>query len=162
MNSLADLLTGAELNHPAVILPDANRASTYRALGEQIEELAAVLAVSGLQPGTPVAIVLPNGLEYLAVFLATTRARLIAAPLNPAYKVEEFRFYLEDIGARAIIAPPGPHPVREADVLLEVRPARLVDRDRGSDGWGVERRDGEHEPAERQPEGRHGMTFRWM
>src|SRR5262249_5914151 len=34
-------------------------------------------------------------------------------PLNPAYKAEEFRFYLEDADARAIIAPAGAHPVRE-------------------------------------------------
>src|SRR5439155_20461602 len=29
-----------------------------------------------------------------------------AAPLNPAYRLDEFRFYLEDTGARALILPP--------------------------------------------------------
>jgi acyl-CoA synthetase (AMP-forming)/AMP-acid ligase II len=64
--------------------------------------------------------VLPNGLEYVAVFLATTRARLVAAPLNPAYKAEEFRFYLDDAGAKAVIVPPGPHAVREAAQQLRL------------------------------------------
>ena len=58
--------------------------------------------------------VLPNNLEFLVAFLATTWARAIAAPLNPGYKVEEFRFYLEDAGAKAVIVGPGDHPAREA------------------------------------------------
>jgi len=47
---------------------------------------------------------LANGLEFLALFLALTRARLVAAPLNPACKRDELRFSLEDCQARAIIA----------------------------------------------------------
>src|SRR5262249_5983267 len=39
---------------------------------------------------------------------------------NPGYKVEEFRFYLEDAGARAVIVPPGDHPAREAAGLLRI------------------------------------------
>src|SRR5262249_61501208 len=100
---LADLFCHAEPGHPALILPEDGLATTYRAFAERIESSAAALRQSGLQPGQPVAIVLPNGLEYLVAFLAVTRARLIAAPLNPAYKAEEFRFYLEDSGARAVI-----------------------------------------------------------
>src|SRR5436190_22354658 len=97
--TLADLLSRAEkvetAGHPAVILPEEDSATTYWSLAEQVESLASALQRSGLGAGQRVAIVLPNGLEYLAVFLAVTRARLAAAPLNPAYKPEEFRFYLE-------------------------------------------------------------------
>jgi acyl-CoA synthetase (AMP-forming)/AMP-acid ligase II len=109
--TLATLFTRADPNPPAVIVPEGT-VTSYRALAEQIEALAAALRQSGLQPGDAVAIVLPNGLEYLVTFLAATRARLIAAPLNPAYKPEEFRFYLEDIGVRVVVAPPGDHAVR--------------------------------------------------
>jgi acyl-CoA synthetase (AMP-forming)/AMP-acid ligase II len=110
--TLADLLSQADAHHPAVILPEAHAATDYRSLAEQVEKLAATLRRSGLQPGEVVAIVLPNGLEYLASFLAVPRARLAAAPLNPAYKAEEFRFYLEDAGVRAVIVPPGDHLIR--------------------------------------------------
>src|SRR4051812_1528948 len=103
--TLADLLSNAQPGHPAVILPEESASTSYRSLAEQIESLAAILRQSGLQPGDAVGIVLPNGLEYLASFLAVTRARLVAAPLNPAYKVDEFRFYLEDAAVRAVIAP---------------------------------------------------------
>src|SRR5262249_3200733 len=111
--TLADLLARAEPNQPAIIEPESGATTTYHSLAAQVEQLAAGLRGSGLEPGTGVAAVLPHGLDSLAVFLAVTRARLIAAPLNPNYKPEEFRFYLEDAGARVVIAPPGAHPVRE-------------------------------------------------
>src|SRR5207237_3060269 len=66
------------------------------------------------------AIVLPNGPEFLAVFLAAVRARLVAAPLNPAYKAEEFRFYLEDAGAKVVIAMSEANAVRDAAAALEL------------------------------------------
>lgn len=120
--TLADLLTRADATHAAVILPDGPHTTSYRTLAEQVESLAATLRNSGLQPGDAVAIVLPNGLEYLVAFLAVTRARLIAAPLNPAYKPEEFKFYLEDIGVKALIGPPEAHaahaPARELNVPI--------------------------------------------
>jgi acyl-CoA synthetase (AMP-forming)/AMP-acid ligase II len=47
--------------------------------------------------------VLPNGLEFLVVFLAIAAAGLIAAPLNPAYKTYELRMFFEDIQPRAVI-----------------------------------------------------------
>ena len=34
--------------------------------------------------------------------------------MNPAYKLDEFTFYMEDIGVKAVILPPGAHPVRDA------------------------------------------------
>jgi acyl-CoA synthetase (AMP-forming)/AMP-acid ligase II len=115
--TLADLLSRAEPTHPAVISPEEPRemTTTYRDLAGQVDCLATLLRQKGLQPGDAIAVVLPNGLECLAVFLAVTRARLVAAPLNPNYKVEEFRFYLEDLAPRAVIASPEKtHPIREA------------------------------------------------
>ncbi|HXG10859.1 MAG TPA: acyl--CoA ligase [Gemmataceae bacterium] len=126
--TLADLFSHAEPAHAAVILPEDGFSTSYRDLADQVEALASVVRQSGLQPGDVVAVVLPNGLEYLAVFLAVTRARLIAAPLNPAYKPEEFRFYLEDSGARAVIAPPNTHPVRDVARELEL-PVWIASRD---------------------------------
>jgi acyl-CoA synthetase (AMP-forming)/AMP-acid ligase II len=117
---------------PAVVLPEGGLSVTYNLLGEQVASLVEALRRGGIQGGAPVAIVLPNGLEYLATFLAVTWARAIAAPLNPAYKVDEFRFYLEDSGARAVIVPPGDHPARQAadQLSLPLWEARLDNQ-----GW---------------------------
>jgi acyl-CoA synthetase (AMP-forming)/AMP-acid ligase II len=114
--TLLDLFTNGLASHAAVVVPAEGLPllTPYRVLAEQVGTLAATLRHTGLQPGDPVAIVLPNGLEYLAAFLAVTRARLVAAPLNPAYKAEEFRFSLEDAGARALIAPTDAVAARQA------------------------------------------------
>ena len=70
---------------------------SYTALAEQIERLSAQFRSAGLKPGELVAIVLANGLEFLWVFLALTRVRLVAAPLNPADKPDEVRFLLKTL-----------------------------------------------------------------
>jgi acyl-CoA synthetase (AMP-forming)/AMP-acid ligase II len=77
---------------------------SYKALAEQIERLSGQLINAGLKPGDCVAIVLPNSLEFLIILLALTRARLVAAPLNPAYKRDEIRFFVEDARAKAVVA----------------------------------------------------------
>jgi acyl-CoA synthetase (AMP-forming)/AMP-acid ligase II len=104
---------------PAVFIPDGP-AVTYGQLQKQIEAVTAALRDGGVQAGEPIAIVLPNNLEFLVAFLGTTWARAVAAPLNPGYKVEEFRFYMEDAGARAVIVGPGDHPAREAARQLQI------------------------------------------
>ncbi|HMF17459.1 MAG TPA: AMP-binding protein, partial [Gemmataceae bacterium] len=111
--TLAEFFRHVDVQRPAVILPDDGLTTTYRSLIEQIEATAGQLQQAGLEPGQTLAIVLPNGLEYLVAFLAATRARLVAAPLNPAYKPDELRFYLEDSGARAVLTGLEPHPVGE-------------------------------------------------
>ena len=106
-------------SEPAVFIPDGPEV-TYDLLQNQVETVTAALREGGIHAGEAVAIVLPNNLEFLVAFLATTWARAVAAPLNPGYKVEEFRFYLEDSGARAVVAAPGEHPAREAARQLQL------------------------------------------
>ncbi|KAG9126848.1 hypothetical protein FRC07_001705, partial [Ceratobasidium sp. 392] len=48
---------------------------------------------------------LVNSLEFVVGFLATGTARAISAPLNPAYSVPEFNFWLEDTKPRVILLP---------------------------------------------------------
>ena len=70
-----------------------------RHLAETVRE---TLAGAGIGAGDRVAIVLPNGPEMATAFL-TVAAACCAAPLNPAYKADEFEFYLSDLQPAAII-----------------------------------------------------------
>ena len=70
--------------------------------------VANTLADRGIGGGR-VAIVLPNGPEMATAFL-TVAAVCCAAPLNPAYKADEFEFYLSDLNPAAIILAPGGTP----------------------------------------------------
>jgi acyl-CoA synthetase (AMP-forming)/AMP-acid ligase II len=102
-SSLAELLTDPGSSAPAIISTSPLVVMSYKALAEQVERLVGQLRSSGLKAGDCVAIVLPNSLEFLVVFLALTHARLIAAPLNPADKPDEIRFFIEDSQARAVV-----------------------------------------------------------
>jgi acyl-CoA synthetase (AMP-forming)/AMP-acid ligase II len=48
---------------------------------------------------------IPNGVATIVSFLAASVAGT-AAPLNPGYKEDEFRFYLEDTNAKVLLLPP--------------------------------------------------------
>ena len=91
---------------------------SYKSLAEQVEKLAAQFCGAGLRAGDVVAIILPNGLEFLAVFLALTRARLVAAPINPAEKSAELHFFIAAGQARAVIAESGNSMAAEAAAAL--------------------------------------------
>ncbi|MBI3796535.1 MAG: AMP-binding protein [Deltaproteobacteria bacterium] len=106
-HTLRDLLAIGDSSHPALVMPEGGPVITYGSLRGQVETLATTLQALGLGRGDRVAMALPNGIEIITAFLAVTTAAATAAPLNPAYTVEEFRFYLEDIEAKALIVPPG-------------------------------------------------------
>ena len=87
---------------------------TYRRLRAVVEQTADRLAELGLRRGDTIAFVLPNSVETVVLFLAAATVGR-AAPLNPAYKEEEFRFYLDDTGARALVLRKGmSEPARRA------------------------------------------------
>ncbi|HEY9704138.1 MAG TPA: acyl--CoA ligase, partial [Allocoleopsis sp.] len=64
------------------------------------------LRAKGINRQDRVAVVLPNGIEMAVMFLAVTSVA-ICAPLNPAYRQQEFDFYLSDINAKAVIIQSG-------------------------------------------------------
>ena len=103
--SLPDLLAEGAGGEAALIVPGLARL-TYDELREQVAATAGRLASLGVERGDRVAYLHPNGAEAVILFLAAATAAT-AAPLNPAYKTEELRFYLEDTGARLLLVPPG-------------------------------------------------------
>ena len=70
-----------------------------------MKAVAEQLAAAGVRRGDRVATSLTNGLPVIVSFLAAGVAGT-AAPLNPAYKEDEFRFYLEDTAAKVLLLPP--------------------------------------------------------
>ena len=80
---------------------------TYQTLAKDVTELQQKLAGLGLTAKSAVSIALPNSYEFVVAFLAVTRQRGIAAPLNPAYKQREFEFYIQDVSSSLVIVPRG-------------------------------------------------------
>jgi acyl-CoA synthetase (AMP-forming)/AMP-acid ligase II len=88
----------------------------------------------GIGRGDRVAIVLPNGPEMAASFVAIAAAAT-TAPLNPGYKTEEFAFYLGDLGAKALVIPKGMEsPSRAVAAERGIPIVELVPNDTGPAG----------------------------
>jgi acyl-CoA synthetase (AMP-forming)/AMP-acid ligase II len=103
--TLNDVLERGDSRATAIAIPGGPTLG-YGKLREQVAAAADTLARLGLERGDRIALVLPNSVETIVMFLAAA-ATGTAAPLNPAYKEEEFRFYLEDTEAKALVVPPG-------------------------------------------------------
>jgi acyl-CoA synthetase (AMP-forming)/AMP-acid ligase II len=80
---------------------------SYQQLTRDILDFQNKLAQLGIRKGDAVSIALPNSYEFIVSFLATSWQRAIAAPLNPAYKQDEFEFYIEDLSSAMVIVPRG-------------------------------------------------------
>src|SRR5438093_13045077 len=91
--TLLTVLGAAPASATALVVPDGPRL-TYGLLREQVQRAADRLASFGLGRDDRISSVLPNGAECIIAFLAAAVAGT-AAPLNPAYTEDEFRFYLE-------------------------------------------------------------------
>jgi acyl-CoA synthetase (AMP-forming)/AMP-acid ligase II len=104
--TVLDLLAGRD-SETALIEPDAGRRVSFGELRGEVHELAAKLAGAGVARGDTIALILPDGPLFVRFLLATTALGAAAAPLNPAYTTEEFRFYLEDLAPRFVLTTTG-------------------------------------------------------
>jgi acyl-CoA synthetase (AMP-forming)/AMP-acid ligase II len=103
--TLLGLLAPAAADRTAIALPDHNLRLSYGQLREMVAGFAGALAAAGVRRGDRVGMALPNGLPTIVAFLAAAEAGT-AAPLNPGYKEDEFRFFLEDTSAKVLLLPP--------------------------------------------------------
>ena len=104
-DTLEALLAPHPDDAPALGAPDRPWL-TFGGLRALADVTRAALAAAGVGRGDRIAIVLPNGPEMAAAFVTIAQSAT-TAPLNPAYRSEEFDFYLGDLGAKAIVLPAG-------------------------------------------------------
>jgi oxalate---CoA ligase len=86
---------------PAFRAPD-RALLDFASLAGFVETTSGTLVAAGIGTDDKVAIVLPNGPEAATAFLCVANCA-IAAPLNPAYKQDEFEYYLNDLNAKMLL-----------------------------------------------------------
>jgi acyl-CoA synthetase (AMP-forming)/AMP-acid ligase II len=103
--SLMQMLSQAAAEAPALRAPGRPALShgELRALAQRSVE---ALNAHGIGRNDRVAIVLPNGPEMAACFIGLA-CGVATAPLNPAYRADEFEFYLADLNAKALVVEAG-------------------------------------------------------
>jgi oxalate---CoA ligase len=99
---------------------------TYAGLAKLVDDTLSTLNGVGIGRGDRVAMVVPNGPEMAASFIAVA-AGCSSAPLNPAYRADEFEFYLDDLKPKAVVVQQGmDSPVRAVAGKVGVPIVELV------------------------------------
>lgn len=124
-DSLFQMLSQSSPEAAALRAP-SRPALSHGQLTRLVADTVARLNGLGLGRNDRVALVLNNGPEMAACFLACA-CGVASAPLNPAYRSDEFEFYLGDLQARALIVERGSEsPAVAVALKLGVRILELV------------------------------------
>jgi acyl-CoA synthetase (AMP-forming)/AMP-acid ligase II len=120
-------------DHAPAIAAPGRPTLTHGGLRALAARTTAALNAMGIGRGDRVAIVLPNGPEMATAFI-TVACAATTAPLNPAYKPDEFDFYLSDLNARALLIQHGMEsPARAAAAGRGIAVIELVPGERAGD-----------------------------
>jgi fatty-acyl-CoA synthase len=103
---------GDNFDRTALAFPDrdalvdraANKRWTYRELAEQVNALALGLLDLGITKGDRVGIWAPNCAEWTFTQYATAKIGAILVNINPAYRLHELEYVLNQAGIRLIVA----------------------------------------------------------
>lgn len=103
--TIRQLLESGQDNSPAILAP-SRPGLTYASLRKHVDYTIGVLRGFGIGRNQRVAIVLPNGPEMASAFV-TIGSAATTAPLNPAYRADEFDFYLSDLKPAVLVVARG-------------------------------------------------------
>jgi len=103
--NLASLLTeSAERSPDAPAIRLGENELSYAQLDDLSARLATLLREKGFEPGDRVGVMLPNVPEFPVAYYGVLRAGGIVVPMNVLLKRREIAFYLEDPGAKLLLA----------------------------------------------------------
>jgi len=125
LTTLKDLLTRGADQATAISAP-GRKPLSFSGLRTLVDATRDRLNGLGIGRNDRVAIVLDNGPEMATCYIACACA-VTSAPLNPAYRAEEFEFYLTDLKAAALIVASGSNtPALEVAIRLGVQVIELT------------------------------------
>jgi long-chain acyl-CoA synthetase len=91
---------------------------SYRALDEVTNRVANGLSALGVQKGDKVCVLLPNGPEFVYLFLGAPKIGAVLVPVNVLLKAEEVRYIVDNSDAATIVADPRFWPLIKAIMPL--------------------------------------------
>lgn len=119
MNLIKKMEMNAQLFADSIAIIDtgSDKQITYQELWGKIEAVAVGLASIGIGIGDRVALLLPNGAEFIICYYAVLRAGAIVVPVNTQLKEKEIQYVLANSGAKAIIG-------AAEEIMVKVAPLR--------------------------------------
>ncbi len=86
---------------PYLIAPD--RTWSYGEFSARVAQIANALRALGIRPGERVLFSVVDGIDFPAIFLGVMKIGAIALPINTYLKPEDYRYYITDSEAVAVI-----------------------------------------------------------
>lgn len=100
----------------------SGRRWTYREFGAAVDSLAVGLLDAGIGKGDRVGIWSPNRAEWTLIQYATAKIGAILVNINPAYRVHELEYVLNQAGVRLLVSAQSFKSSDYAAMVAEVRP----------------------------------------
>ena len=108
---LVDHTIGQVLEHAAshwtedeaLIVPHQDIRWTWAELDERVDALARGLIRSGFEPGDRIGIWATNQWEWIVTQYATAKVGVILVNINPAYRVHELEFVLNNVTCKGLV-----------------------------------------------------------
>lgn len=129
VTTLSDCLdrAAAAHSHDALVFPGER--TTFPELAELVNHYARGLLTVGVEQGEAVGILLHQGVDYLALLLATTKIGGVAVPINARYKARELAHVVRQSRMRAVfISDVDAHIVDHLALLTEALPGLTASR----------------------------------
>ncbi|HET8796787.1 MAG TPA: class I adenylate-forming enzyme family protein [Thermoanaerobaculia bacterium] len=133
MLELFENLVRADANAPALIDAATGAVATRGALLRRAQSVANALAAAGLAPRDPIAVQLPNSVDFVAVFVAALLRDLVVFPIDRDANEHEVAAILRHFRIRALVGRSGIAPLPAAALPLPAA-VRLVKLTSGSTG----------------------------
>lgn len=133
-----DRTVAAHAERDALVERASGRRWTYEQFSDDVEAVALGLRDLGVVKGDRVGIWAPNCAEWMLVQYATAKLGAILVNINPAYRVHELEFVLNQAGIRTLVATPVFRTSDYAAMIEQVRPKCAALRDVvliGTPGW---------------------------
>ena len=116
VRALLDAQAAARPHAPFVIEAETGRTLTFAQLRASALTIARRLAAQGVKAGDRVGLLLPNGVEAVALFVGVMAAGCVATPLSLLARPEALAYVLGHSGCRIVFAGP-----QQAEALGEAR-----------------------------------------
>jgi fatty-acyl-CoA synthase len=117
-----DRVVAAFGDREALVEHATGRRWTYRQLADEVNAVAHGLVDLGVGKGDRVGIWAPNCAEWTFTQYATAKIGAILVNINPAYRVHELKYVLNQAGIRTLVAAPSFKTSDYAAMIEEVRP----------------------------------------
>ena len=91
-------------DHEALVSVEQGRRYSYREFASAVDQVAAGLMAIGVGKGDRVGIWSPNCAEWVLVQYATARIGAILVTINPAYRISELEYALNQAGISVLVA----------------------------------------------------------